>query len=333
MKYALDLEDCKIINYNKKIYRIIAVKDFGGVRVGDKGGYIEKESNLSHEGNCWVKSDGIVYDNAVVSDNAKVHGRVFDNARVCDNARVYGINAMIYENAIIKDNAKIHGGEILGNAVVSDRTNIYDNVEVFDNSCIKGEATIYDNACIYGNAVIEDCASIFGNARVYGNARVCDYACVSGDAVVCGDAKVLDNAKVYGIAYIWGKAIISEHQFILGGVVDSDLSKNLIENIRCQTGLVAFSNKVTAYKVVHRDLTSIYDDTFQYKIGEIAESKKLENKTSAASLYFTNSMCWEASIENPTYLIAEIKLEDIIDVQRGQIRCKKAFILGKYDKM
>ena len=29
MKYALDLEDCKVINYNKKIYRIIAVKEFG----------------------------------------------------------------------------------------------------------------------------------------------------------------------------------------------------------------------------------------------------------------------------------------------------------------
>lgn len=45
MKYILDFEDCKTIN-NKKVYRIIAVKDFGGVRVGYKGGYIEKESNL-----------------------------------------------------------------------------------------------------------------------------------------------------------------------------------------------------------------------------------------------------------------------------------------------
>jgi hypothetical protein len=332
MKYILDFEDCKTIN-NKKVYRIIAVKDFGGVRVGYKGGYIEKESNLSHEGNCWVFSNGIVYDNAVVSDNAKVHGRVFDNAKVFDNARVYGINAMIYGNAIIKDNAKIHGGRIYDNAVVCDKTNIYDNAQVFENACVKGEATIYDNACIFGNAIIKDCTNVFGNARVYGNARVCDYACVNGNAAVCGDAKVLDNAKVYGIAYIWKKAIISEHQFILGGVVDSDLSKNLIENIRCQTGLIALNGKVTAYKVVHRDLTSIYDDTFQYKIGEIAEAKNLENKTDATSLYFSNPMCWEISTENPTYLIAEIKLEDIITVQRGQIRCKKAFILGKYDKM
>ena len=34
---------------------------------------------------------------------------------------------------------------------------------------------------------------------------------------------------------------------------------------------------------------------------------------------------------NSTFLIAEINLEDIITVQEGKIRCKKAKILGKYD--
>ncbi len=33
------------------LYRIKALKDFDDVKVGDLGGYIEKESNLSHDGN------------------------------------------------------------------------------------------------------------------------------------------------------------------------------------------------------------------------------------------------------------------------------------------
>ena len=33
-----------------KLYRIRALKDFGYIKKGDKGGYIEKETNLSQEG-------------------------------------------------------------------------------------------------------------------------------------------------------------------------------------------------------------------------------------------------------------------------------------------
>ena len=48
--------------------RIEALKDFGNVRNGDFGGWVEGEDNLSQDGYCWV------YDNAKVYGNAKVHG-------------------------------------------------------------------------------------------------------------------------------------------------------------------------------------------------------------------------------------------------------------------
>jgi hypothetical protein len=44
-----------------------------GVRKGDRGGYIEKEANLSQEGNAWVYGDARVYDNAWVCGDALVH--------------------------------------------------------------------------------------------------------------------------------------------------------------------------------------------------------------------------------------------------------------------
>ena len=60
--------------------RIRAVLDFGGVRAGDIGGWIEKEENLSHDG------DARVYGNAQVYGNARVYG----DALVSGDAWVYG---------------------------------------------------------------------------------------------------------------------------------------------------------------------------------------------------------------------------------------------------
>ena len=76
------------------LHRIKAVVEFGLVKVGDLGGWIEKEENLSHEENAWVCGNAWVYDNAWVYGDAKV----CDNAKVCGNAKVYG-NAEVYDNA------------------------------------------------------------------------------------------------------------------------------------------------------------------------------------------------------------------------------------------
>ena len=94
-KYEMLYDDTIEIG-SHTLYRIRALKNFGTVKAGDIGGYIEKEENLSHEGTCWV------YDNARVCENARVCGdaRVCDNAYVCDNACVYG-NARVCGDAKI----------------------------------------------------------------------------------------------------------------------------------------------------------------------------------------------------------------------------------------
>ena len=72
------------------LYKIVALKDFSDMRGGIEGGWIEKEENLSQEGNCWVYSDAMVYGNATVRDNAVV----------CDEAIVRG-NAVVTNNAVV----------------------------------------------------------------------------------------------------------------------------------------------------------------------------------------------------------------------------------------
>ena len=65
----------------RTLHRIRAVRDFGDVKAGDLGGWIEKESNLSNDGDARVSGDAevsgnaMVYGNAMVSGNARVSGR------------------------------------------------------------------------------------------------------------------------------------------------------------------------------------------------------------------------------------------------------------------
>ena len=70
----------------KKLFRIKALISFRNVEEGELGGYVEKEENLSNDGNAWVSGDAMVSGNARVCGNARVYG----NAEVYGNARVYG---------------------------------------------------------------------------------------------------------------------------------------------------------------------------------------------------------------------------------------------------
>ena len=45
------------MRFGKKLFRIKALIDFGNVKEGEKGGYIEKEENLSQSGNAWVSGN------------------------------------------------------------------------------------------------------------------------------------------------------------------------------------------------------------------------------------------------------------------------------------
>ncbi len=56
----------------RTLYQIEALKDFGNIKKGDLGGWIEKECNLSQDDNCWVYRDAWVSGNARVSGNAKL---------------------------------------------------------------------------------------------------------------------------------------------------------------------------------------------------------------------------------------------------------------------
>lgn len=192
------------ISFNgRTLYRIRALKDFGVVKKGDLGGYVEKESNLSQTGNAWIYDDAKVMDNAIVKDDATLH----HNAEVYDKAIVSG-SASINENAILRDKATVSDKAILyGNVILVDDAKIYDKARLYDYVLVSGNAQVYDNARCYGFAKIEDDTQVFNdaiidNAVISGSACVFDKATVKDNSTVSGHINLYGNITIFGQAYM-----------------------------------------------------------------------------------------------------------------------------------
>ena len=140
-KYKLT-DNTKILN-NRTLYQIQAIKDFGNIKSGELGGWIEKEVNLDQYDNCWVYGNAEVYGNAKVYDIAEVYG----NAKVYGMAAVYGI------------------AEVYGDSKVYGIAEVYGNAKVYGMAAVYGDAKVYGNAVVYGDAKV--CGTIVGNANVY----------------------------------------------------------------------------------------------------------------------------------------------------------------------
>ena len=56
--------------FGTKLFRIKALVEFGNVKAGELGGYVEKEENVSQDGDAWVSGNAGVSGNAWVSGNA-----------------------------------------------------------------------------------------------------------------------------------------------------------------------------------------------------------------------------------------------------------------------
>lgn len=189
MEKKYELTEETIEENDHILHRIKAVKDFSNVKVGDLGGFVEKEDNLSHEGNCWIYDDAKVYGNAKISDNSCIYDsvRVFNNAQIygnaiiCDKVIIFG-STKIYENAVIRGWGSITGhAKIHGEVIIFRDFSIYEYAEIFGmvrirNSTIGGNSQVYGKAWIY-NSYIGDYAKIFGDvileqASIYGNTKI-----------------------------------------------------------------------------------------------------------------------------------------------------------------
>lgn len=153
------------------VKRIRAIRDFSDVKTGELGGWIEHESNLSHDGGAWVYDESKIYGSAVVRDDAAIF----------DSAKVYG-------NAIVCDRA-----------FVADFSNVFDNATVGGSAMIFGNSRIHEMARVIGEARIFDHVECEGCSLITGNANILGSTTITGGAYIAHDAHVESNLDWFSV--------------------------------------------------------------------------------------------------------------------------------------
>ncbi len=180
-KYELTDETRKVgIHVLHRIRALCSIK-WNYVMKGDLGGFVESDFNLSHDGDCWIAGNAMVYESATVCKNARVAGSatVHGHARVTDNARVLG-------------HGKVYGRAYVGNCVlVSDWAKVYGSVYICGDACVR------DNAAVCGNATLTD------------HAAVCNDSVVSSDSILFQHVQAIDQSRIGGNASVGGNGVIS----------------------------------------------------------------------------------------------------------------------------
>lgn len=221
-KFELIKEDSIEVE-GRTLYRIRALKDFiknddniYGVKKGSLGGYIQKEANLSHEGDCWVFDNAKIFDDAGVQDNAFItdSSMVFGNA-VVKNSSIVSDYAIVRDYAIVQDNSMLENhAEVFDYAIIEEYSYIGDNAKLYGNarmgdvSRLRGRAEAYEYARLRGECLVNGDARVYGHSVVNGQARITDHASVkdngivSGRVIMCGYATVSKNGKVFGVGRV-----------------------------------------------------------------------------------------------------------------------------------
>ena len=329
----------KLLEETYNLYRIRALKDFGDVKAGDLGGYIESERNLSQEGDCWVYDKAKVTDEAKIYGNAKIKGYVVisDNAEVFDNAKVYDYaevsgNAKVYGNAQVEDSAKIYNKvEVFDNALIDKETTLYNKAKVYGKAKVTENAELHDEVQVYDNAKIDnarlyDKAQVYGKAKVFGDATVSENAKVYDNAQIC-NARVTDNAQVYGEAQVYGKGVEIRDNAKVYDKAKIEATRGTLYNYKCKiegNAQVYGNAKVFEYTEISDD-TKIIDNTI------IENSKEIKVENVKKDFILENDFNLENEIqkyeEHCSKIVDKLKLQD--ELPNFQVISQKGVLYEK----
>ena len=122
-----------------ELHRIRALRQVReDVPVGELGGYVQSEANLSQEqDDAWLYDDSISRDDARVCDGA----RLYDQAMAQDLALVSGSSTM-YDNAVACDNAILTAGCIRNEAIVCGNARVRENTITHASPVVTGQVVV-----------------------------------------------------------------------------------------------------------------------------------------------------------------------------------------------
>lgn len=196
------------------LYQIRYLKPFKkeSVKVGDFGGFIESEENLSHEGDCLVLDDGIAMGNARVTMNGVIRhsSQVWGNALIKgdvelrNGCQVYG-HTVLAGKVMIKDHARIDMHKLPDNSIHP--AHIYEDVQVSGEAKIKGKAILFGSVSVFGEAHISGSPVISGITKIKDTVRITSEPTITGNVEISGDSKIQGKATIAGTVLIEDSAI------------------------------------------------------------------------------------------------------------------------------
>lgn len=232
-------EDLSIIYENRKLYRIEALKDLivychHKIKKGRLGGWIEKEDNLSQEGNCWIDGDAKVYDNAKILDDAII----YENAEVFENAKIYG-KAYVYGNAYVLGNTEVFEiGKVCGKSI------LLNNTKIHGSAFIKGKKIV--NSDISGCCEVEDNSEVF-NSQIYGRSKINNNCYIQNSVVF--DSILKDSVNI--IDSNINNVILNGNAKIKWDDLDDKKNVYNINIMRLNSTITITNNKVIIDGLVH----------------------------------------------------------------------------------
>lgn len=157
--------------------QIQALRDFGNVKAGTLGGYIQSEANLSHDGLCWIADNAVALERSEIKDDAQVWGQ-----------------AIITDHAGILGNASVHG-----------------QAEVWGYVMLKDWANVTDQVLLYDHVLIQDTTSVYGLVKIMGNVRISFHAVIEGTGQ---GIFIADYVNIHGCSRIEGEGRLDGTQDI-----------------------------------------------------------------------------------------------------------------------
>jgi hypothetical protein len=164
-KYKLDRKDFVKAPDGARLYRVVALRAFRDVEAGQRGGYIEGEHNLSHQGNCWV---------AGKAARVRQKARLRNDALACDFVDVSG-NVEMWDQTLAHGHADLSGNvKMFDESEAGGYTQLFGSFEMRDRSRMGGHsvgcarASVSGNRFITGNCVLGGTFHIGGDGELDG---------------------------------------------------------------------------------------------------------------------------------------------------------------------
>lgn len=194
MKKKYEILKTNTYNMNgKTLYRIIAIRNFGDIKKGEIGGFVESERNLSHNGNCWIHDDAKVYEKGKVYGDAQI----YDHSMVYGKAKVYG-HAKLFKSSLVTENAKIYGSSCLtGFTAIRHKVRIYGNAKIAD-AMISNKTKVYGNVIVdTGGVIIQGNSKIYGSSYISGDTKIVD--CFIHGCSEINDVRCIKQSNISGV--------------------------------------------------------------------------------------------------------------------------------------